>query len=198
MPDYIVALGTNARGEYGEPDASLDAVITFFEDQPWVVKHLSRRCDTAPVSPLRQPRYVNLVAVVAIPLPPARVLHLVKRFERRAGRIRVRSRGPRPIDIDIVDCAGWQLGWNRPARKSGPRGAAHRRGPRPHLMLPHPLAHTRAFVLDPLADVAPHWWHRGLRAPLSKLRHALRRPPGLVRMRSPGTVGQHDVLGTCA
>jgi 2-amino-4-hydroxy-6-hydroxymethyldihydropteridine diphosphokinase len=77
---------------------------------------------------------------------PAWILRLLKRLERRAGRRLGRTWGPRPLDIDILDYGGRRLGW--PCRK--------RRG---GLVIPHPEAHRRAFVLAPLAEIEPQWRH---------------------------------------
>src|SRR5262249_8436131 len=88
-------------------------------------------------------------------------LRLVKGLERQAGRRLGQTWGPRPLDIDILDFGGRRLGW--------PPGR-HRRG---RLILPHPEAHRRAFVLVPVADIAPAWRHPVLGAtparPLARL-----------------------------
>jgi 2-amino-4-hydroxy-6-hydroxymethyldihydropteridine diphosphokinase len=68
-------------------------------------------------------------------------------LERKAGRRAGRPQGPRPLDIDILDYGGRRLGWPGRGRR------------RARLVLPHPEAHRRAFVLVPLAQVAPHWRH---------------------------------------
>jgi len=55
--------------------------------------------------------------------------------------------GARPVDIDILDYGGRRLNWPVRRRERG------------RLILPHPELHSRAFVLVPLLEVAPHWRH---------------------------------------
>jgi 2-amino-4-hydroxy-6-hydroxymethyldihydropteridine diphosphokinase len=94
------------------------------------------------------------------------MLRLANRIETEAGRHPMRRRGARPLDIDIVAAKGVRLGWPR------------RGGPRPLLVLPHPLAHTRTFVLRPAVDVAPDWHHAGLGLTFARLYLSLRRRRG--------------------
>jgi 2-amino-4-hydroxy-6-hydroxymethyldihydropteridine diphosphokinase len=121
----------------------------------------SRVFSTAPQGPGLQVRYLNAVALVAAPLPPAALLRLLKRIERDAGRRSGPKWGPRPLDLDILDYGGWRIGWPPRRRQRG------------QLILPHPEMDARAFVLVPLLEVAPHWRHPvlglGVRALLARL-----------------------------
>lgn len=112
---------------------------------------------TAPLGGVRQPEFLNAVVLAESPLPPAALLRTVKAMERAAGRGVGRHWGPRPLDIDILDFGGRVIG-----SACGPR----RRG---GLVLPHPEMARRAFVLVPLRDVAPFWWHARLRCALPQL-----------------------------
>ncbi len=90
-----------------------------------------------------QPDYVNAVALLRTALAPLELLDRLQRIEHAMGRVRDGRRwGPRVIDLDLLLYGG-------------------RRMNHPRLKLPHPELHHRAFVLIPLADVAP----RGLRIP---------------------------------
>jgi 2-amino-4-hydroxy-6-hydroxymethyldihydropteridine diphosphokinase len=108
--------------------------------------------ETAAVGSAKQPPYANAVAALDTSLPPAALLRALKAIERRSGRRGGRPWGARTLDIDIVDYAGLVRNW-----RAG-RGGFARAGERP-LVLPHPLAHARPFVLRPLLDVAPGWRH---------------------------------------
>jgi 2-amino-4-hydroxy-6-hydroxymethyldihydropteridine diphosphokinase len=108
--------------------------------------------ETAAIGRARQPPYVNAVALIDTDLPPDALIRLLKRIERNAGRRGGRPWGPRTLDIDIVDYKGIVRHWR------GREADFARAGARP-LVLPHPLAHQRPFVLKPLSDIAPDWRH---------------------------------------
>ena len=86
-----------------------------------------------------QPDYINAVAALRTSLTPAALLGRMRAIERRHGRRRhdpARRNAPRVLDLDLL-----MFG--------------RRRLSRPHLSLPHPRMHERAFVLRPLLDIAP-------------------------------------------
>ncbi len=92
---------------------------------------------TAPVGPAGQPDYINAAARLVTRLPPRILLTALQAIERAHGRVRDGTRwGPRTLDLDILMFGRRHLAW------SG-------------LTLPHPEIHRRAFVLVPLATVAP-------------------------------------------
>jgi 2-amino-4-hydroxy-6-hydroxymethyldihydropteridine diphosphokinase len=105
---------------------------------------LSRWYETAPVPPSGQPHYVNGAARLEGPVEPEVLLASLQKIEASEGRIRGEPNAPRTLDLDIVAI-----------------GELVRSSPDP--VLPHPRAHQRAFVLVPLADVAPEWVHPVLR-----------------------------------
>jgi 2-amino-4-hydroxy-6-hydroxymethyldihydropteridine diphosphokinase len=86
--------------------------------------------------PESQPDYINAVIAVATRLPPHWLLGRLQAIEKAQGRVRRHRWGPRTLDLDILLYA-------------------KRRLASPRLSLPHPELHKRAFVLYPLADIAP-------------------------------------------
>lgn len=100
----------------------------------------SRNYVSAPVDSVApQPDYVNAVARVRTSLPPRALLAALQRIERRQRRRREHERGrnlPRTLDLDLLLFG-------------------HRRIAVHGLIVPHPRMHQRAFVLRPLADIAP-------------------------------------------
>ena len=105
---------------------------------------------------------------------PKRCSECSKRIERDSGRRGGRPWGQRTLDIDIVDYKGLVRHW-----RDG-RGDFARAGARP-LVLPHPLAHERPFVLRPLMDIAPDWRHPALKVSAEELwRLATKRGQGAV------------------
>ena len=162
----LVSIGANLPGLDGTPPletcrraaAALDALPGLR------LRGLSRWFATAPVLPAgaspaaAQPAYVNAVAHLAVEhgaaIDPAALLQCLMALEAAAGRVRGAPNAPRVLDLDIVAM-----------------GDAVRHSPDP--ILPHPRAHQRAFVLVPLAEVAPGWVHPVLRQSVETLIAAL-------------------------
>ncbi|MCK0715084.1 2-amino-4-hydroxy-6-hydroxymethyldihydropteridine diphosphokinase [Chromohalobacter sarecensis] len=91
---------------------------------------------SAPVGPQDQPDFINAVACVFTRLSPLALLDQLQALEQRHRRVRQRHWGPRTLDLDLLLYAN--LEWRTP-----------------RLTLPHPAMHERAFVLVPLAELAP-------------------------------------------
>lgn len=87
--------------------------------------------ETEPVGALAQPDFLNVVVLAS--LDAAGAWRLAQRAEREAGRDRAVPHGPRTLDVDVIVADGTE----------------------PGLVLPHPRAHERAFVLAPWADLEP-------------------------------------------
>jgi 2-amino-4-hydroxy-6-hydroxymethyldihydropteridine diphosphokinase len=125
---------------------------------------LSRWYLTAPIPPSGQPDYVNAVAALRVEagctIDPAVLLARLMEIEERCGRQRSIPNAARTLDLDIIAI-----------------GAMVRHAPDP--ILPHPRAHLRAFVLAPLADVAPEWVHPVLGRTATALLQEL--PPQAIR-----------------
>jgi 2-amino-4-hydroxy-6-hydroxymethyldihydropteridine diphosphokinase len=116
----------------------------------------SRWYSSAPVPATDQPRYINGIVRVEGEVTPEKLLADLQAIEAGAGRTRGKPNEARRLDLDIIDLGGLR-----------------RASPDP--ILPHPRAHTRAFVLLPLRDVAPNWTHPALQLPIATLLAAL--PP---------------------
>ena len=99
--------------------------------------------ETQPVDVPDQPWFLNCVAAIATEKTPRELLQLALQVEAGLGRLRMRAKGPRNIDIDVVlfgDCMVDE----------------------PGLKIPHPAVHLRRFVLEPLVEIAPEARHPGL------------------------------------
>lgn len=152
----LVGLGANCSGPWGTAAEAIAHAIGEIERANATVLAVSPLYRTAAVGSARQPPYVNAVALLDTSLPPEALLRVLKAIERRSGRRGGRPWGPRTLDIDIVDYGGQVRHWRRG------RPAFRAAGVRP-LVLPHPLAHERPFVLKPLFDIAPDWRHPALK-----------------------------------
>ena len=96
--------------------------------------------DTAPLGNTRQARFLNLVCEAATPLMPVELLTFIKEIEMDMGRQPGPPNSPRPIDIDILFYDNQIINT-------------------PELIIPHPRLTERAFVLIPLAEIAPDFVH---------------------------------------
>lgn len=121
------------------------------------LRGVSRLYATAPVGVTDQPEFRNAVVSLDVPTGPDRatgalaLLIALKRIERAFGR-RARGRwGPRELDLDLLVFGRHSIDVERP-----PEGASIDAGVAPRaLVVPHPEARERLFVLAPLADLAP-------------------------------------------
>jgi 2-amino-4-hydroxy-6-hydroxymethyldihydropteridine diphosphokinase len=156
--NITIALGANIHGSYGDPLTTLRRCVELLSASGVQPIGVSGIFSTLAKGGGRQPRYLNTVVKVYCTHTPAQLLRLFKKIERSAGRRRLRGNGPRPLDIDIIDFKRRIIGWpNRVVLTA--EQPPHRRN---WLVLPHPEAHRRRFVLEPLLEVAPHWRHPAL------------------------------------
>ncbi|MGG5889136.1 2-amino-4-hydroxy-6-hydroxymethyldihydropteridine diphosphokinase [Falsiroseomonas sp. HC035] len=150
----LVALGANLPGPDGRDAlATCRAAAAALDSLPGLrLRALSLWYATAPVPAApASPDYVNGVARLEGRAPdPASLLAALQAVEARFGRVRPYPNAPRTLDLDLIDLDGLV-----------------RDAPDP--ILPHPRAHLRAFVLAPLADVAPGWVHPRLGATAARL-----------------------------
>jgi 2-amino-4-hydroxy-6-hydroxymethyldihydropteridine diphosphokinase len=129
-----IALGSNL----GDVRATVEGALAELDDSPGI--RLLRRSAwyrSTPVGP-PQPDYLNGCAVLEVSLSPEALLERLLETETRFGRVRAERWGPRTLDLDLILF-----------------GDLHLDGAR--LQIPHPRLRERAFVLVPLAEIAPDW-----------------------------------------
>ena len=160
--NILIALGANCPGPWGTAAETIAHALSEIERVNIKVRSVSQFYETKAVGRARQPAYVNAVSLIDTSLPPEALLRVLKAIEHKASRRGGRPWGPRTLDIDIIDYRGLIRYW----RGQQPKFVAA--GPRP-LVLPHPLAHVRPFVLRPLLDVAGDWRHPVLKASAREL-----------------------------
>jgi 2-amino-4-hydroxy-6-hydroxymethyldihydropteridine diphosphokinase len=135
MPEALIALG----GNVGDARATLDSALAQFCDGA-LVRLVARSAHyrTPPWGVADQPPFINMCAIIDTSLPPRRLLERAQGVERQFGRDRMQEQrwGPRTLDIDILAYGDVSLS-------------------EPGLVLPHPRLFERAFVLVPLAEIAP-------------------------------------------
>ncbi len=130
MSAAVLSMGSNL----GDRTEHLTQAVSSLGRMVTAVSSIYR---TPPWGPVAQPDYYNLVVLVEDEHTPARGwLDRARAMEAAAGRERTRRWGPRTLDVDVV-------------------AVGDKRSEDPELVLPHPRAHERAFVLVPWAEVDP-------------------------------------------
>ncbi|MEB3279680.1 MAG: 2-amino-4-hydroxy-6-hydroxymethyldihydropteridine diphosphokinase [Lyngbya sp.] len=136
-----IALGSNL----GDSLATVKRALEILDHSPGIaVKSCSSWYQTAPVGP-PQPNYINGCAILTVdnsqptPAKTAEILmQTLLNIEAQFGRVRRERWGPRTLDLDLLLFDDLIL-------------------KTPTLEIPHPRMRERAFVLVPLAEIAPHW-----------------------------------------
>ncbi len=142
-----VALGSNL----GDRAGNLLLAVRGMMEAALCVTRLSSIYETEALSEVEQPPFLNMVAEVGNPLPaPEQVMARLLRIEFLLGRTREIKDGPRTIDLDLLLYGEVQSNTE-------------------FLRLPHPHLHERRFVLEPLAEIAPHLTHPTLKCTAAEL-----------------------------
>jgi 2-amino-4-hydroxy-6-hydroxymethyldihydropteridine diphosphokinase len=128
-----IGLGSNQGDQQGNLRRAVEAVARLPDTR---VVEVSSIYKTEPVGKTGQPEFLNLAAELETGLEPGRLLESLLKIEETLGRRRGERWGPRTIDLDILYFGQRIVG-------------------QPDLIIPHPRAHQRAFVLEPLAELAP-------------------------------------------
>jgi len=138
-----VALGSNLAGAYASSEALLEAALARFPEAGLRVLKRSGWWRSAAWPDPRGPEYRNGIALVEAAGGPQAVLDALLALEVQFGRRRDRRNDPRTLDLDLIAFGRCVMAT-------------------PDLILPHPRAHERSFVMGPLAEIAPQWRHPGL------------------------------------
>ena len=153
-PRIFLGIGANLTADgFDSPQAGCLAAIDSLQDEGITIVALSPWYKSAPVPISDQPWYHNAVVEISTAMRPEELIGILHQREAGFGRIRVTRNEARVLDIDIVDFGGMVMDGN--------------------LTLPHPRMHERAFVLRPLADLAPDWRHPVTGAAIGTLLAAL-------------------------
>lgn len=130
-----IALGSNL----GNSLETLEAAVATLAKTPGIlVKARSHWYQTTAIALLPQPDYLNGCVILQTTHPPVVLLNTLLEIEQQFGRVRRERNDPRTLDLDLLLFDDIVLN-------------------EPELQIPHPRMVERAFVLVPLAEIAPNW-----------------------------------------
>lgn len=149
MEDVFLGIGSNLGDREENLAQARDSIESFAQ-----IEAVSPVYETDAWGYEEQPAFLNQVIHIKISLSPQALLRRIKRIEKDLGRKKSFRWGPRLIDIDILFFADYII-----------ESAS--------LTIPHKELHKRAFVLVPLADIAPDFVHPVFNQTVSALRDTL-------------------------
>lgn len=136
----IVALGCNDKGAWSSCREALEAVLARFRSEGIDVVARSSWWRSQAWPDPTDPPFLNGVVLVRTAHDPHELMQTLGRIEDAFGRQRSTRNAPRTIDLDLI-------------------AYGREQGDRDGLILPHPRAAERLFVMGPLAEIAPDWVH---------------------------------------
>lgn len=157
-----IGLGSNL----GDRTATLREAVRRLREWGNVLA-VSSLYETEPVGYLDQSPFINAAVILETLCPPTTLMAAILVIENRLGRERPFRNAPRTLDLDLLLIDDLVLD-------------------QPDLILPHPCLHGRAFVLVPLAEIAPAVVHPILERPVSALLSDLDAPSGIALRQGPG------------
>jgi 2-amino-4-hydroxy-6-hydroxymethyldihydropteridine diphosphokinase len=134
----VIALGSNLGNRELYIDSAVAELAKVIE-----ITHLSTNHETDPVGGPEQPKYLNAIAIAETELDPRELLIIMLEIENRLGRKREVHWGPRTIDLDLIVFGDEVIDSEV-------------------LVLPHPRAHERKFVLEPWLEIDPDAYIPGI------------------------------------
>lgn len=138
-PGIYIGLGANLPRQQMTPVETLRAALDALADAGISPVQTSSFWRSPAWPDPAKPEYVNAVCRVVSDEAPGRLMQILLDIETRFGRVREARWDSRSLDLDLIDYRG------------------EVRDEAPHLILPHPRALERAFVLLPLREIAPDW-----------------------------------------
>ena len=134
----VIALGSNLGNRELNIDSEIAELVKIVE-----ITHLSTNHETDPVGGPEQPKYLNAIAIAETELEPEELLIAMLEIENKLGRKREVHWGPRTLDLDLIVFGDEVIDSEI-------------------LVLPHPRAHERRFVLEPWLEIEPDAYIPGI------------------------------------
>ncbi len=147
----IIGIGGNIKSEAGaHPIKVATKAISYFKDYSIDVTRQSSWYETEPIPKSDQPNFFNCIVLAYTNLNELDVLKSLHEIEHKLGRKRIKVNEARIIDLDLIDYSNKIL-INK------------------EIVIPHPRAHQRRFVMEPLAELDKNWVHPILKININKI-----------------------------
>jgi 2-amino-4-hydroxy-6-hydroxymethyldihydropteridine diphosphokinase len=136
----LISLGSNLPEKHTTPSLLIDDVVNSLSVYNHVINKVSRAWTSRAWPNENDPLYINVVISTLVTVEPRIILHHLQAVEKKFGRERSYKNAPRTLDLDIIAYDDLVITTD-------------------DLIVPHPRAHERAFVMGPLCDIEPKWRH---------------------------------------
>ncbi|MCX7942258.1 MAG: 2-amino-4-hydroxy-6-hydroxymethyldihydropteridine diphosphokinase [Dictyoglomaceae bacterium] len=136
MHKAFIGIGTNL----GDKIKNIDEALNRLKDKGLNIIKISSIIETEPYGYKNQDNFLNAVCLIETDLSPFELLDLLLEVEKEMGRVRTIKWGPRIIDLDIIFYDDLIINHEK-------------------LIIPHPDAHNRIFVMEPLLEIEPNFLH---------------------------------------
>ena len=133
-------IGSNLNSTYGSRFDNISIAINLLINSKIKVKKVSNFYETPSYPNKNFPKFLNVGLAIEYNNKYSNLFKIIKQIEKKLGRIKTKKNNPRVIDIDIIDFKG-EIKITR------------------ELILPHPRCHLRNFVLFPILQIDPNWFH---------------------------------------
>ena len=133
-------IGSNLPLDKGSRESNILKAINYLKKLNIKLIKISSFYETPSYPNNSDPKFINLCVKFESNLKAIELLNEIKKIEKKLGRIRIKKNEPRTCDIDIID-------YNGKIIKND------------ELETPHPRLHLRNFVIYPLKEIEPNWFH---------------------------------------
>ncbi len=133
-------IGSNLDSKHGSRSDNISIAINLLINSKIKIKKISNFYETPSYPNKNYPKFLNVGLLIEYKNVYLSLFKIIKQIEKKLGRIKTKKNDPRVIDIDIIDFKGE----NKKTKE---------------LILPHPRCHLRNFVLFPILQIDPDWFH---------------------------------------